>query len=276
PAEADKVAAKAEALQIATQLDQAIARAASGAAPAAAPGAAAAGPTAVDPSAEIEGLLDRLATATARFMPRTGGSTPPVYGPLVSGFGSSLRLERPGAPCPGGRGPRAGSDAWDALRRRQFGNGSYYVRGHLLNNNLGGPGNTWTNLTPLTQAANNRGKESMLHQFETPVKTQVLNQNRIVHFQVTAQYGRVHPLASQVETLLGPDRHEDDAVIAAIIRAEQNIPQTLQCEADVLAGNGQAAQQIGPVSVDNRIDDDDLSRYQLTATPRTDFYIDGA
>src|SRR5262249_18515222 len=78
PAEADKAAAKAEALQIATQLDQAIARAASGAAPAAAPGAAAAGPTAVDPSAEIEGLLDRLATATARFMPRTGGSTPPV------------------------------------------------------------------------------------------------------------------------------------------------------------------------------------------------------
>ncbi|MCP4289272.1 MAG: hypothetical protein GY792_33435, partial [Gammaproteobacteria bacterium] len=57
---------------------------------------------------------------------------------------------------PGGRPPSSSLTGphWSKLRQRKHGGGSYYVRGHLLNHNLGGPGNTWANLTPLTQKAN--------------------------------------------------------------------------------------------------------------------------
>ncbi len=45
----------------------------------------------------------------------------------------------------------------------------YMVQGHLLNDNLGGPGNTLTNLTPLTKTGNSRH----LHLAETHLKEQL-------------------------------------------------------------------------------------------------------
>ena len=44
--------------------------------------------------------------------------------------------------------------SWNALRLRKQGSRTFYVKGHLLNNHLGGPGTNWNNLTPLTQDAN--------------------------------------------------------------------------------------------------------------------------
>jgi hypothetical protein len=271
-----KQAAKAEAIQIAGELDQAIARAGSTGtgstpAPAAAGGAGAAG--AADPSAEINGLLDRLATATAHFMPKIAGSTPAIYGPLVNGFGSSVRVENlakaPGASgISGGSEPTsaAGGPDWEALLRRKHGEGSYYIRGHLLNNHLGGPGNTWTNLTPITRSANS----TMSASFEEPVKTKVLTDNKAVHFRVTASYNRTHPLLSRANDLEQNPQNPDDPVIAAIVRAEAKIPTSLQCDAEELPGNV----SIASLPVSNDIEDADTEDYRLRPGPISPFYID--
>jgi hypothetical protein len=270
----EKQAAKTEALGIAGELDQAVARAGSagtsGAPAAAGAGAPASGGTAApaDPSADINLLLDRLATATAHFMPRIGGSTAPVYGPLADGFGTSVRVERLAEPCPGGGSPSIEGPDWLALRRRYTGEGTTYIRGHLLNNHLGGPGNTWTNLTPLSRSANS----SMSAGFEEPVKTKVLTDRRPVHFVVTANYGRTHPLSGRVGEL-DQSENPDDRVIADIIRVEQKIPQTIQCEADILPGNGQA-ERIAPTPFQIVIDAANPDHYQLGPAPIQPFYVD--
>jgi hypothetical protein len=271
---ADKKPAKTEALGIAGELDQAVARAgrarASGAPAAAGAGAPASGGAAApaDPSADINLLLDRLAAATAHFMPRIGGSTAPVYGPLADGFGTSVRVERLAQPCPGGSSPSIEGPDWLTLKRRYTGEGTTYIRGHLLNDHLGGPGNTWTNLTPLSRSANS----SMSARFEEPVKTKVLTDKRAVHFVVTANYGRTHPLSSWVSDL-DQSENPDDRVIADIIRVEQKIPQTIQCEADILPGNG-PAQRIAPPPFPIVIEPADPDHYQLGPDPIQPFYVD--
>ncbi|MFL6654912.1 MAG: DUF4157 domain-containing protein [Sulfurifustis sp.] len=274
-----KQAAKAEALQIAGELDQAVARAnttpAAGTTSAAGgggTGSGAGGTGGADPAAEIDQLLERLAAATARFIPRgSGASSEPVYGPLANGFGSSVRVARLTNDHPDGSGPGVDGGHWDALRRRQDGGGSYYVRGHLLNDNLGGPGTTWTNLTPLTQRANNRAADSMLHRFETPVKNAVQAGKR-VNFTVTASYTRSHPLAARIPALQASP-NPDDQVIASIIRAEQYVPTTLQCDSKEVLVSGEERAAVAQHTVDNSIEDSREEDYQLTPQPKQRVYI---
>ncbi|MEK6210044.1 MAG: DUF4157 domain-containing protein [Pseudomonadota bacterium] len=268
-----KEAAKTEAMQIATELDQAVARA--GSAPAtgaAATPAAGAGATEDDPAAEINALLDRLSAATARFIPRgSGASSEPVYGPIANGFGSSVRVERLTSDHPEGGRPSVEGGHWEALRRRQQGGGTYYVRGHLLNDNLGGPGSSWTNLTPLTQSANNRAADSMLHGFETPVKNAVAAGKR-VNFYVSASYSRTHPLAGQIPALQASPNTKDQ-VIASIIRAEQYVPVTLEMESKEVLVSGEERDVVAAHTVDNRIEDADEEDYQLTPQRSVRVYI---
>jgi hypothetical protein len=262
-----KQAAKNEALDLARQLDRAMARAnsagGSGGTPAAG-AAAAGGAAATDPAAEIDDLLDRLATATAQFMPRAAGaSTPPEYGSLSSGFGTSVTVERlkkasPGASTiPGGQaaGSAPDKDDWTTLVRRKppgGEGGSYYVRGHLLNNHLGGPAR-WENLTPITQEANNRGAGSMLHAFENEVKDKVLEENKAVYFRVTAQYGRSHPRLADLGAV--PDSAPARArTIRDIVRIEATIPTRVECAAYELTNGARAASPFSGVTVENDID----------------------
>jgi hypothetical protein len=266
---ADKQTAKNQALTLAGELDRAIARAGA-AAPAGATGAPAAGgaAAAADPAAEISDLLDRLATVTAQFMPRAAGAaTPPEYGSLRNEFGTSVRVERltkaPGASrITGGQpaGRVSSLDAWTTLVRRRppSGGGSYYVRGHLLNEHLGGPAQ-WTNLTPITQEANNRGAGSMLHAFENHVKNKVLIENKAVYFSVTAQYGRSHPRLADLGNP-PPNASARDRTIAQIVRIEADIPTRVECAAYELANGQRAASPFKAVSVENEID---TSSYDL-------------
>jgi DNA/RNA non-specific endonuclease len=161
--------------------------------PAPSPAGAAADPAASDPNVRIPALTNQLALVAARLMPEDGvaPSSPPAYGNLSHGFGTAASvptLTRRVAP---GSEPGSGvaGGLWEALRQRvgRAGGSSYYVRGHLLNHHLGGSGETWANLTPLTQAANNRGVESMYRSFERPVKQAVINDRGTVqNFHVNA------------------------------------------------------------------------------------------
>lgn len=65
-----------------------------------------------------------------------------------------------------------------------------YRLGHLLNHHLGGPGNDWRNLTPISPSANT----SHLNDVEKNIKTLVgPPHNRWVKYQVVADYGGPAP-----------------------------------------------------------------------------------
>jgi DNA/RNA non-specific endonuclease len=66
----------------------------------------------------------------------------------------------------------------------------YMVQGHLLNDNLGGPGNTMKNLTPITRSTNT----THLHAVEKAVKDEVAKDN-IVEYRVRPNYGTHPPFA---------------------------------------------------------------------------------
>ncbi|MCW5665806.1 MAG: DUF4157 domain-containing protein [Piscinibacter sp.] len=63
-----------------------------------------------------------------------------------------------------------------------------YIRGHLLNHHLFGPGNR-ENLVPITREAN----AQMSSRVEEPLKTAVLSQNKVVSYRVTMAFGSRSP-----------------------------------------------------------------------------------
>ncbi|TQV87425.1 eCIS core domain-containing protein [Aliikangiella coralliicola] len=270
---ANKQADKTEAEGIADELDTAIQQAAvEGSSPAAAPGSSAA--PAADHATNIQTLVTRLGDVTARFMPvsATTQSTPTIYGGHVHGFGSSASVMRLTSLHPTGSSPSSSltNPPWSALRRRMDGGGTYYVRGHLLNDNLGGPGNTWDNLTPLTQTANNRSSASHLHGFETPVKD-AIDAGKIANFVVHANYGR--PSRSADATYFRAQGNPDDDVRADIVEAEEKIPNNLDCRAhEVDPTTGATGAEIKVFQVDNSIDTN-RNNYSLSPTPKETVYL---
>ena len=75
-----------------------------------------------------------------------------------------------------------------------------YRLGHLLNHHIGGPGNDWRNLTPITPSANS----NHLAQVERDVKALVMTHNRWVRYEVIPDYtslGPTPPAGSNVNPL---------------------------------------------------------------------------
>ena len=64
-----------------------------------------------------------------------------------------------------------------------------YRLGHLLNHHIGGPGNDWRNLTPITPSANS----SHLNDVERNVKALVTTHARWVKYEVIADYSGSAP-----------------------------------------------------------------------------------
>ncbi len=262
----DKEADKRTAVDIATRLDTAINAAARApvSAPAATPAAGATAP-AVDHATTIDGLVGELAQATARFMPTGDANAPstlPVYGNVNSaGYGTSatvLRLTH-NRSFRGSEPDRSlHTAAYRRLnqRRSSLGSrGSYYVLGHLLNHNLGGPGNTWQNLTPLSQGANNRRSDSMLHGFEKLVKDTVdapdPANRKVVNFIVTANYGMPNRGADAQRALdrakaaTAADEKRRWLAIREVVQEEATVPRSVSLHAHTLKSDGSRDQQIG-------------------------------
>jgi Domain of unknown function (DUF4157)/DNA/RNA non-specific endonuclease len=166
----------------------------------------------------------------------------PKYGPVTAqGYGTSVFIGKISSNPTGGSTPSVSSDPWQRLGKRRNDNNIrdyYYVRGHLLNHNLGGPGNTWDNLTPLTQVANNRGSESMLRSFEQPIKDAVTAKKVVTNFDVQAQYGsasRSAELAEIDKTLAAapPAEKKRLETVRGVIEDEQYVPLKVVCKAVV-------------------------------------------
>jgi hypothetical protein len=287
---ANKRADKERAADIAQRLDDAIDAAARS--PVGAPTTAAAAPgapAAADHATIIDGLMGELAEATASFMP-TGGAnppaTPPVYGNANSaGYGSSatvLRLTsnrnfRGSAPSRSLHTP-----AYTRLnqRRSRIGaSGSYYVLGHLLNHNLGGPGDTWRNLTPLSQGANNRRGDSMLHGFEKLVKDSVdatrPADRKVVNFIVTASY-TMPTRAGDAQEALANARAATTAsersrwlAVREVVQEEATVPRTVSLNAYALNPDGGRGERIGSGDDVENIPsaEQDIDQYGVTPRP---------
>ena len=240
--------------------------------------AAPAAPAVNDPNLRIPALTNQLGEVAARLMPAGGNppSSPPVYGSLSHGFGSTASVPTMTPRFAPGSEPGGGAvgGLWDDLALRgPSASNPYYVRGHLVNHHLGGSGETWANLTPLTQRANNRGGESMLRTFETPVKQAVIDQRRTVrNFTVNAQAGQParggdladidRAIANGTATPPRPTVRPVDELrrIRRVVHAEQYIPASLSLRAEVLESNGSVRPVSAPVA--NTIDVD-WRRYQL-------------
>lgn len=272
-----------EAIKLAKKLDKAILTASEDNPKAKAKGAAAA-PTTVDHAVVIDGLLQELATVTARFMPTDKEqTTPTIYGARVHGFGSSASVLRLSPIHDDGKAPSVEDNLfWQHVNKRKQGEGSYYVRGHLLNENLGGPGNTWDNLTPLTQAANGEHKR----QFENIVKRTVngsegeyskpkkkdLAKLRSVNFVVTARYGQ--PARTQEVKDLRDEGTTVATDLADILEAENRIPVGLDCKATLLdQATGKPEGPLASYPVQNTIDTD-IDHYATGPIPKVPFYLD--
>lgn len=279
----DKQNDKNQAVQIATDLDAAIVTA-SGDNPA--PGAGGGPPSTTNHADIIDGLLGRLADATARFMPvDITNSTPPVYGGRVNGFGGSASVMRLTPIHPNGSSPSSGdmgNPLWSKVNKRKQGEGVYYIKGHLLNDNLGGPGNTWDNLTPLTQAANSDHKNHFEKfvklavngsegAYSAPTAAQAQARNlKTVNFVVTARYGQASRQADIAYLRAQGNPDADDK--AEIIEGEQAIPVALDCAAHEVLPTGVAGPSVAGHTVDNEIDTQ-LDHYATRPIPKRVVYL---
>lgn len=69
---------------------------------------------------------------------------------------------------------------WEKVRTIMRGNDTAYIKGHLLNHHLHGPG-TWKNMVPIARSTNSE----MERIAEGKVKHAVVSQNRVLHYEVT-------------------------------------------------------------------------------------------
>ena len=192
-------------------------------------------------TAKLEVLWDKLAGDVAILL-GGGAASAPKYGPPTSpaGWGSGMLITNLVNP-PHGSKPSVSNPHFKDLNIRRFGNvtstskESYYILGHLLNEQLGGPGNLWDNITPLSR----KGNAQHVTQVESFVKDEV-SKSKIVRYEVQARYGRgTSGLLGQI-----PANTSDDALKnkRKVLLAEQHVPSTLLCRAyTVDAASGKAA-----------------------------------
>ncbi|MBW4888497.1 DNA/RNA non-specific endonuclease [Mucilaginibacter sp. HMF5004] len=181
----------------------------------------------------IWGVLGSYTTLRdmVRAKPKDDDKTNITYGPLTSaGFGTYMLADPLTVKGDAGSGPSVSNATWNILLKRMQNAGgasSYYVRGHLLNDNIHGPGDTWSNLTPLTQRTNNHSTEGHLKKVEETVKDHTNSKKDIVCYQVIPQYGRPFELPRYILNALNYFGDQDAAKVAA---AESYVPQGLWCK----------------------------------------------
>ena len=137
-------------------------------------------------------------------------------------------LSREGEP---GSPPKETNPVYQALFLRKEGNRSYYVRGHMLNDNIHGPG-VLKNLTPLSQ----KGNKNHLEAAEKAVKIAVKS-GAVVRYTIAAKYAYSVSVPSDDELQkAGVDNAEWENV-KKVRKAENNVPKGLTLGADLLKRN---------------------------------------
>jgi hypothetical protein len=173
--------------------------------------------------------LDALSVATIDVFDTTNPSwKEPTYGNMQNGFGTSMKIspltivDMPKGSIPN----KSANRHYDQINFRRDGDGSFYVRGHLLNHLIGGPG-TWNNMTPLTRQANSDHEKKM----ESLIKRAVFA-GSVLEYNVEAgeAYGFDGGLLSALRKKNGigsPAMVE----LERVLEGEKFVSKTLFCEA---------------------------------------------
>jgi hypothetical protein len=231
-----KVASKNRAEAIARSIDQIRNTAATGATPADVERGEA------DKAARINQLLDELKTHTAVLM---GPTIPPSFtgnpngATNSAGYGVTMTVK----PLTNVQ-RREGSEPTSAAntkyaqineRRDSPGGASYYIKGHLLNQQLGGLG-AWVNLTPLSRQGNAQHER----QVESIVKRTV-DLPAVVEYTVVPRYGSQPNRRDLLDRIAG--NANDDAnskrVKREIVESEDWVPLSLEVKAYIIDDRSQ-------------------------------------
>ena len=174
-------------------------------------------------SAPTQKEVDAAAAAVAV----TPGAPQYYSGRNAAGWGTGMLAIRRGAPG-GGSIPTVSNPSFDDLNLRRHGNAtstssaSFYVLGHLLNEQLGGPGNSWGNLTPLSRVGNAQHEERVESDVKKAVKA-----GKTMRYEVQVVYGRAaSALLAQVPATTA------DPVLAnkrKVLQQEQHVATALHC-----------------------------------------------
>lgn len=180
----------------------------------------------------ISTLLSELGDSTRYLfgdsVPNCG---PPKFGGINGdGFGTTMvsdELTGKGKHAKGGTEPtQKPHTIYDNLNlRRMRGGSNFYIRGHLLNQQLGGIGE-WENMTPLSRAGN--------AQHETKVESYVkdgFNAKAIQRYKVEAKYADRSDTAELKKQLQAMHPSQAD-LFAKIVDAEKSVPTTLELSAE--------------------------------------------
>ena len=187
-----------------------------------------------DISDDFRKKLDELAKATEIFTDRDDGQIPvssqPKFGPLINGFASKMHIEMLTKIGPAGTKVTAESETMNNLLLRKEKVRTFYIAGHLLNNNLHGPGFNWQNLTPLTQRANAEHQRKI----ESVLKDAVENHGQAFKYEVLVDYGRtlncqrLKELAAIAKSTKTTKKEKAEGETKEkIIRSERFVPKTI-------------------------------------------------
>jgi len=160
-----------------------------------------------------------------------------------------------------GSEPKETNKIYEDLSYRMYGNGSYYVRGHLLNEHMHGEG-ILINLTPLSQ----QGNKNHLRVAEEPIKIAVLG-GAIVEYTLLVKYGQSIPEVSDTELeQAGFESDEDKEKVRKIRKAEQHVPKGLTLRSNYLKKEGDKYVKDKLLVINNSVlnpVDFDIKSYQI-------------
>lgn len=151
--------------------------------------------------------------------------------------------------------------------RRQSASASYYVKGHMLNDNIGGRG-VWENLTPLSREGNSNHEGTV----ESLVKA-AFNSGAVVEYNVKAKYG----YGKNAAKIPAGDPQREQKL--KIINEEKQVPTHLECDAWIMekkAGAFVRKQNIVTATVANPVEQDAIA-YILEGSPgRPDIFLNAS
>lgn len=188
----------------------------------------------------------------------------PQYGTpaATSGWGSGMVLMRLANPTPGTT-PAVSNRFFEDLNLRRHGtasspsSASYYILGHLLNMQLGGPGHVWGNITPLSRSGNAQHDQQVESQLRGPARS-----GRPFRYEVQVRYGRA---ASQLLATI--PANTPDPVLQnkrKVLAAEQYVPSSLLLRAVELQRPGRPPPTVNLTrEVVNSVDQSSLAAYAV-------------
>ena len=129
-----------------------------------------------------------------------------------NGYGTKMEVKNlhKSTKPPIGSVPGVTNDGYELLKKKRNGSSTYYILGHLLNHNLGGSGNDFRNLTPLTR----KGNKDHNVQIEETAKED-LKAGKVINYTVTPDYTK-NKVQNQPATVSAKKK--------AVIAAEEKTP----------------------------------------------------